>query len=171
MDEVWKDIPGYEGYYQVSDSGRVRRVKPITNTWKGKILSFELTTGYPRVMLSRPGTRKHHLIHELVMLSFVGQRPRGHHINHKDGNKVNNHPDNLEYVTPKENDRHSREILGNHTKGEANGYSKLTKTQVIQIRKLYASGDFSQRKLASILNVSQRLIWNIVNHHAWKHVD
>lgn len=97
--EIWKDVVGYEGRYQVSNLGRVRNKE-------GKILVPQLTrTSYYKVTLFN-GKKKGKLIHRLVMEAFVGQSDL--QVNHKDFNKVNNCLSNLEYTTPKENIQHFR---------------------------------------------------------------
>lgn len=99
--ETWKDIKGYEGYYQVSSDGLVRNVK--TNT----ILKGDTNNiGYRRVILSAP-IKKRVFVHRLVADAFCDGREDNKVINHKDGNKQNNHADNLEWVTRSENDLHA----------------------------------------------------------------
>lgn len=103
--ERWKDISGYEGYYQVSDWGNVRSVDRVAANgawWPGKLLKTPLRSGYPCVDLSR-GTRMTVHVHVLVMLAFVGPRPEGMVICHFDGDPTNNHLANLRYDTHSSN--------------------------------------------------------------------
>lgn len=98
--EIWKDIKGYEDFYEVSSYGNVRNKK--TNTiLKGDTNSV----GYRRVTLYVP-VKKRFFIHRLVALTFMGEFA-DLVINHKDGNKTNNHLYNLEWVTRSENDLHA----------------------------------------------------------------
>jgi hypothetical protein len=98
---VWKPIPGYEGLYSVSDRGEVR------NDRSGRILQHNVRTQYyPNVMLCKGGQTKRLKVHRLVALAFIGPNPKGLEINHKDGDRLNPHADNLEYVTRSQNARH-----------------------------------------------------------------
>lgn len=105
---MWKDIKGYEGIYQVSDDGRVRR---IYDTVPPKILKGKDGL-YPNVTLSVGCHKKSFNIHRLVAETFL-EIPEGKNmeVNHKDGDKWNNNVSNLEWVTQKENIAHSREVL------------------------------------------------------------
>ncbi len=109
--EIWKDIKGYEGLYQVSNLGRVksleRRVKHNKCgyiTIKQKILKNKIgKTGYFEVDLRREGTHKYCRVHRLVAEAFI-KNPKNYEIvNHKDENKLNNNVENLEWCTAKYN--------------------------------------------------------------------
>lgn len=104
LDQVlaWRDIAGYEGLYQVSEAGDVRK------TTTGFIRKIETTPrGYQRIYVSKNNKYKRLALHRVVALAFLPQEPGKPEINHKDGNKANNHVSNLEWVTGKENVRHS----------------------------------------------------------------
>ena len=110
MEEIWKDVVGYEGYYQVSNLGRVRSLDRIASNGrkiKGKILSTKVNTPpyYPRVSLSVNGKMKLVQVHRLVAQAFVYNPDPEHktQVGHKDESRTNNRADNLEWVTPKEN--------------------------------------------------------------------
>lgn len=99
--EYWKDIEGYEGYYQISSHGRVKNVK--TNL----ILTGDINNaGYKRVWLYTP-IKKRFFIHRLVAYHFCKGYKNDFIVNHKDGNKLNNKAKNLEWVTHSENDLHA----------------------------------------------------------------
>lgn len=101
IEEIWKDIEGYEGIYQVSNLGRVKRVTT------GRILkSYKDRGGYLRVDLCKSGKRKNHKIHRLVAQAFIPNPDNKLQVNHIDENKTNNSVDNLEWVTAKENCNH-----------------------------------------------------------------
>ena len=95
--EIWKPIVGYEGLYEVSNFGRVRNAScnirkiQINNRW------------YCYLKLCKDGKYKHHFIHRLVAITFIPNDDTSLEINHKDENKLNNHIDNLEWTTRKEN--------------------------------------------------------------------
>jgi hypothetical protein len=115
--ETWKSVRDFEGYYEVSDLGRVKRIAPYKTTYAGKILKASLKAGYPSVGLSRNNEIKQCHVHRLVAEAFIGDRPEGLMINHIDANKQNNRPSNLEYVTPAENSHHAKR-LGLYASGD-----------------------------------------------------
>lgn len=108
--ELWKDVPGWEGYYQVSNHGRVWSVERVaqlsngaTRRVNGKLLRPTLSNVYPHVSLYRNKERQTRYVHTLVLLAFVGERPENMECLHKDGNPRNNRLDNLRWGTPSEN--------------------------------------------------------------------
>lgn len=108
--EIWKPVVGHEGVYSVSNRGRVRRDAAARKAVPGRILDgFPNEDGYIRVTLSGP--RRTVAVHILVAHAFIGPRPDGHEVNHKNGQKTHNAADNLEYVTHLENIRHAVEVL------------------------------------------------------------
>lgn len=109
--EVWKDIKCYEGLYQVSNKGNIRRIKFVNRmVTKEKITYLKLnknTGGYLSVVLYKNGTHKRYLVHRLVAQAFIENIENKIEVNHIDGNKLNNHVSNLEWVTRSENMKHS----------------------------------------------------------------
>lgn len=101
----WKPIKGYEGLYEVSNDGRVRRIRFINGSHNfEKIKECKQTLnswGYMTVNLCKNGKSNTKRVHRLVAIAFLGESDL--QIDHIDGNKQNNRLDNLEYVTPKEN--------------------------------------------------------------------
>ncbi len=172
MVEFWKPVPGYEDLYQVSDSGRVRRIAGGCGTRVGHTLrpcrnGFD----YPRVSLYRNGCRKVCKLHRIVAGAFLGPCPDDRVTNHKDGIKDNNRLTNLEYVTRSENVKHSFRVLGRvGQRGEANGGAKLTPAIVREIRRSYAEDDVTQGVLAVRYSVSRALISHIVRRRSWAHI-
>lgn len=92
--EIWKDIKGYEGLYQVSNLGRVKSNKRILNPSK---------TEYLKVSLSKNGVQNTYYIHRLVAQTFIDNKNNLTHVNHIDENKYNNNVNNLEWCTNKYN--------------------------------------------------------------------
>jgi hypothetical protein len=114
--EVWKDIPDYEGIYQASTFGRIRTVEGKTTVstrhgvrhWKSRILKGRgdnPRTG-KRVSLWKNGKPKDWLVARLVAITFLGDPPDEFTVNHKDGNRMNNNIDNLEWLSRADNIRH-----------------------------------------------------------------
>ena len=96
MKEIWADIHGYGGKYQVSTWGRVRCESGIMKPFKTK-------KGYLRITLTKDGDRKNHRINRLVAMTFIANTKGLPEVNHKDGNKLNNSVTNLEWVDGKTN--------------------------------------------------------------------
>ena len=111
MTEIWKDIVGYKGLYQVSNLGRVRSLGRFDslNRWHdGKILSdCDNGNGYRVVGFNVDGKQKLFTVHRLVALAFIPNQTNRNCINHIDGNKSNNSVENLEWCTSSENMIHA----------------------------------------------------------------
>lgn len=105
--EEWRPAPGYEGMYEVSDQGRVRgldRIRPDGRLQKGRVLAEWFSCGYPWVTLTRQGKQTKFAVHGLVMLSFVGPKPKDAPVTrHLNGIKTDNRLVNLKYGTHSEN--------------------------------------------------------------------
>lgn len=110
--EIWKNIKGYEGLYQISNLGKIKSLKRIdTNNHfvKEKIIkTFKSNNGYEIVSLSKKSKNKTFLVHRLVAIAFLNNFNKNLEVNHIDGNKFNNNVLNLECVT------HSKNILHNY---------------------------------------------------------
>ena len=114
-DEIWKDIKGFEGMYQISNLGRVRSldryVKNKTsnrNIKRGKILKSWILHGYELVALSKNSKNHYKRVHRLLAEAFIPKEDEKYDIvNHKDGNKSNNKIENLEWCTQKQNVQHA----------------------------------------------------------------
>lgn len=114
--ETWKDIPGYEGIYQASTFGNIRTAEGKTTSnkryatrrWKSRVLKGKGNnpkTGL-RVSLWKDGKPKDWLVARLVAITFLGNPPEGFTVNHKDGDRMNNCVDNLEWLSLADNIRH-----------------------------------------------------------------
>ena len=169
MDEVWKDIDGYEGSYQVSNLGRVRglnrtveRSDGQTRTIPGCILKAKQNRGgYSQVSLWKDGRQKTFTIHQLVLWEFGGEQLPEHEANHIDGDKLNNRIDNLEWVTKSDNMRHAFDM------GLRQGVSPLTPELVKEMRKIYATGRFTQAQIGAMFGVGDNAVSKIVRGENW----
>jgi len=160
--EIWKDVPGYEGHYQVSNLGRVKSLK-----WsKERILKPRLDrVGYYHVGLCEGGERKSNLVHRLVMLAFVGESDL--QVNHKNGEKSDNRLENLEYCTSSENTQHAYDT-GLMARGENHHRSKLTRACAERIK--YGHQGLTQQAIAEIYGIAQSKVSDIRSGKIWKHI-
>lgn len=169
MSEIWRPVPGYEGLYEVSNQGRVRSFhKSIKNPEIPRILAPGNVRGYRQIVLRKDGKNASGLVHRLVAMAFIGPPPTpDHQINHKDFDKSNNVPENLEWVTSAENVIYSKDVIPRN-RGEAN-HSKLTEKQVIDLRKRRLMGE-TYPSLSARFKVSENTCWMIVHYRKWAHV-
>lgn len=151
--EIWKDITDYIGIYQVSNLGRVKsqqrfvRNKHSVRPVNERILKQSIgNSGYYYVNLSKKQIDKSKDVHRIVALEFLGHEYSNLTVNHKDGNKLNNNINNLEFVTQAENNRHSRKDLGQTRCYDRSGsknpmfgrkHSKETRNKLSVARKKY----------------------------------
>jgi hypothetical protein len=168
--ERWLPVVGYEGLYEVSDHGRVRRVAISWAKRPGKkILRLRRTAkGYLDVELYLHMKRQHLLVHRLVAEAFIGpQPPLEPQINHKDGDKTNNRSSNLEWVTPLGNKRHAIRmgLIARPMRGEDSRSAKLTWPAVEEIRRLY--GAMTQAEIAAMFGVSRKAIQDVLHGRTW----
>jgi len=176
MSEIWKSVWDWERLFEVSNRGQVRSLDRYVRFGKGgkyrrRIAGHVITgtvdnRGYRIVTLSNGGCHVKLGVHTLVLSSFVGPRPAGKECRHLDGNPLNNRLENLCWGTDKENsDDKARH--GRMNTGERNGGAKLTEGKVQQIRKLYASGEYYQKHLATMFGVHKEHIGRIVRREKW----
>ena len=139
--EIWKDIPNYEGYYQVSNLGRVNSLKN-NKTKKDKLLKMRIgKDGYFSVLLSKERVQKRYTVHQLVAMAFLNHKPNGFEkvVNHKNFDKLDNRLENLEIVSNRENCNHkhiksSSSYTGVHWNSRKN---KWTSTIYINNKKIF----------------------------------
>ena len=174
MGEIWKDIPNYEGFYEVSNKGRVRsldrkfvRSNGRKATYKSRILKCSPSpVGYPVASLSKQGKISICYVHALVLLAFVGPRPKNYECRHLDDIKTNNHLDNLCWGTAQENadDRIKNETV---PRGEQHYNAKLSDQDIRNIRK----DKRIRREIAKDYGVTRECINNIIWRNIWKHIE
>ena len=163
--EIWIPIKETNNVFAISNFGRVKRIQESLRkgfSKVGKILSpGKDRMGYAVFVLTFNKQRITRTGHTLVAYAFLGERKHKQQVNHKDGNKFNNHIKNLEYVTQIENMAHARNIL--HKKY---GNFKLTKENVIDIR----NEKFSLSILAEKYHVTPQCIHRIKNFKTWTNI-
>ena len=161
--EVWKDIKGYEGYYQVSSLGNVKSLereeifknkkgKTIKRLRKERILTQKVNEyGYAEVNLWKDGKNKYLRVHRLVGISFIPNPENKPVVNHKDGNKLNNCVTNLEWNTVSENTWHATHVLGtnDYKKGLVKATEACKKKTIILDTKTNKIHNFDSRKEAA----------------------
>lgn len=178
--EIWKPVPGYEGYCEASSFGRVRSLPraieitrnghPAKCTVGGKVLSLTADRGknaYGRLQVKLVGASgpKTTLAHRVVASAFLGECPAGMQVAHNDGDPTNNAITNLRYATPLENtaDKH---LHGTMLKGEAIGTAKLNADSVKSIRRLRQEGR-TATSIAAQFGVSIAQVSRICNGTRW----
>lgn len=126
MQEIWKEITSYEGFFEVSNLGNFRskdRIVGYKNVgvrkYPGKILKVEeMKDGYKRIVLMKDGIRKRYMCHRLVAQEFIPNLENKPYVNHINGNRGDNKITNLEWCTQSENELHSFRVLGNTMRGK-----------------------------------------------------
>lgn len=169
--EVWKPVRGYEGLYEVSNTGRVRALFSNSNFQKvGRILKPWITrNGYCQIHLMRPGQKpKGKCIHTLMLEAFVGPAPEKCEARHLNGVRHDNRCENLAWGTHKENSEDSRRH-GTMATGERQGASKLTEIEVRTLRELWFRG-IKTGVLAKMFSIDRTNVWQICTFKSWRTV-
>lgn len=197
MNEIYKDIGGYYGDYQISNLGNVKSFKKTE-----RLLKFGINaTGYYHVGLSYNGLVKYHNVHRLVAETFIPNSNSKQCINHINGIKTDNRIENLEWCSYSENNQHSYDnklhlpiIHSNETKnkmsvirlgkkhttssiehmsiikqGEKNKTAKLKNVDIVEIRKLRKNG-LTYKTIGDKYNVTHACIYQICKNKSWKHI-
>lgn len=166
-EEIWKPVVGYGGNYEVSSHGRVKAKARTVRYKDGR--SFEKKEhvfapkpkqGYPSIDL--PGGKV--CIHTLVATAFIGRKPdEARTVNHKDGDKTNNHCDNLEWASYAANNRHARLTKLNRQHGEKCNLTEFGDDVVDAIRLIWPTRRFTQAEIARLFCMSVGHVHEIVN--------
>lgn len=165
--EEWRPVVGWEGLYEVSSLARVRRIAGGAGATPGRILCpSPIPGGYVTVGLCRDGRRYTKGVHVLVAHAFLGHCPPGHEVHHRDNNRANPLPGNLEYLTHAENIRHAVEF-GNFCKGERGVHARLTEQSVREIR----LSSLNNTQLGRLYGVTRTAIAAVRSGRSWGHLD
>jgi phosphomannomutase len=165
MIEVWKDIVGYVGLYQVSNLGNVKSLDKICGGRKGIVKGKPIATqdngrGYINVCLNKDGQAKRVYVHRLVAEAFLPKENLKDCVNHKDGNKANNNLDNLEWVTRSENMQHA------YSNGLAKQYERSgTKNPAARVVIDIESGVFyeTMKEVSELYKISVSYLSSMLN--------
>ena len=162
-----KKIKGFN--YAVDKYGNIFNLKTGR-----KLKPYPDGSGYLMIGLSKNGKRTIAKVAKLVAHYFIGPKPKGKEINHKDGIKKNNHWKNLEYVTHSENLKHAyKNKLIRRKKnncGEMSGTARLKNADIRKIRRLYNTDKYTQREIGNMFGVCQQQIHRIISKKRWSHV-
>lgn len=170
--QIWRDVIGYEGEFQVSDCGNVRSLdRRLTDgrLWRGRLLKFKIgKRGHLSVRLCAHGKHVWRGVHCLVLEAFVGPCPEGMQGCHNDGCPSNNRNSNLRWDTPIGNHADKRKH-GTLLIGERNSLAKLTEADVLSIRERSQKGELG-KDLAIAFNVTPANVSSILKGKTWAHV-
>lgn len=171
--EIWKSVKGYESRFLISNfgylksiSGKYRVSKPEGYIFKGTIDTLGYRVGLLR---DKSSNTRRIRIHTLVASHFC-KRPKfliRPQVNHKDGDKLNNHFSNLEWVSQRRNIQHAVETGLMNFKGENHPSSKLTKVQVIEMRRLRKKEGWTHQKIADLFYITRRQAGDVINGVNW----
>jgi hypothetical protein len=167
MVEIWKDIPSWEGIYQVSNIGNIRSF----HNNKVTLLKTDDSHGYRRCLLQKEGRKIKYLVHLLILLTFVGDSSLP--TNHKNGVKHDNTLENLEYCTYSANNAHAYKHNLASNQGIRHPQARFTEAQIRRI-KFIALHMNPERgywaKLSRVFGVGHETIMAIVHERSWSHI-
>lgn len=173
LDRGWAPIEGFP-FHRVTVDGRVQtRLRPGINKpqdeWVDRAIDNQ-TGRYKRLLLRHKGNSKSFNVHRLVALHFIWNPHTKPCVNHKDGNRFNNHFTNLEWVTVSENTQHAYDTgLAVASKGENHGLSKFKEEDIRDIRFRASRGE-THTEIGKFYGVRQGCISRIVSRERWAHV-
>lgn len=168
MEEVWKDVKDFEGLYQVSSLGNVKRLvskRVLNERFIGRFFDKD---GYVKRILSKEGINYNFREHRLVASTFIENPENKPTVNHINGIKTDNRVENLEWNTQLENKQHAVNSGLTNLKGINHPKCKLTEKQVFEIREI----GFSQTRtyLSKKYGVSRNSIFGIITGRYWSHI-
>lgn len=168
--EAWADVLGYEGVYQVSTLGRVRRVGGSARARATRVLKdCDNGNGYRYIKLCSNGVPRNHYVHILMAQAFLPNPENKPQVNHIDGVKSANRIDNLEWATLSENMLHAADMGLTKVKGEENSMSRYTCVEILEIRRLFAEGH-NQRAIGRRFGMSFANVNRVIHRRLWQHV-
>ena len=187
IEENYSNISGYEGLYQVSNTGKVKSLLRLESFPSAKVKGRNFTRkrrerilspapdkdGYLKVVLCKNSILENFFVHRLVISAFKQNLTNLPQINHIDGNKLNNTIENLEWCSSSHNNYHRYRLNLIDIKkisGENHWNSKLKEEDILKIIEKWESGSISQRKIAIEYKVSKSTISKIIRKENWRHL-
>jgi hypothetical protein len=170
--QLWKPVLGYEGIYEASSEGRIRRLAPAKGAHVGRILKPQIhgRYGYTHICLCREGTVKMTLTHRVIAEAFLGPCPEGLTVNHKNRKGGDNRACNLEYLTLKENNQHACANGRPVQHGAALSRNGWVDDDIREMRRRVTAGE-SRVKVAADYGTSHAQVSRICARLSWKHVE
>lgn len=170
MNEVWKEVKGFEGLYWVSNTGRIK-TKKRQGSQGGILKNTPTNTGYEMMRFQNRKENKFEaeLIHRVVANAFIPNPENKPQVNHINSIRTDNRVENLEWCTNLENVRHSQSVGRFNHSGEENNSSKLTEKEVVEIR-LLAAKKIKDQLIANAYGVCREQIGTIRRRQQWNHV-
>ena len=186
LTEIFVPIVEYEGLYVISDTSNVKRLEKMIIDSSGRQRIFQEMflkkeyndcgkyVGYYRINLTKNGKQSHFLLHRLLALHFISNLDNLPCVNHKDGNKLNNAINNLEWCTYSENEKHAYDLglkippLGIN-QGSKSGNSKLTEPDILLIFDMLKKG-MTNKEIGLEFGVHRSVISAINTRKRWSHV-
>ncbi len=175
--EAWVPIEEYEMEYEISSYGRIRSLDRYVisihghRLKRGIILNPSITDGYYTVTLCKCGIAKTKRIHIIVAKTFHPNPENKPQVNHKNGNKLDNHKDNLEWNTAKENKHHAIYVLKAYSHGVNHHDAKINDSIVRHVRKTFADNpNINKAQLARDNGIDPRNLGKLLSGKAWRHV-
>ena len=186
--EIWKDITNYEGLYQASNTGKIKSLprkeitknphnpdKTMIRTRNEKILKQSLDKdGYLKTALCKDSHAITYFIHRLIALTFLKNDENLPQINHKNGIKIQNNVENLEWCNQNHNMQHAfntKLVDVRKLQGENHWSHILNDNDILEIRKLYSMGNMNQREIGNKYGIDQSHVSYIVNRKLWGHIQ
>lgn len=167
--EQWREVVGSPCYF-VSSAGRVANKLRGPGSWR-LLRPGPNNVGYLMVKVPVNGKHKTAFVHRLVAFAFLPPQPTPkHEVNHRDGNKLNNVPSNLQWMTRRENQLHRFSVLGQYTgEGETAPNAKLTEAQALDVIARRRAGE-KGATIAADLGISTSVVYSIATGRTWKHL-
>ena len=175
--EEFRQIPGFEGFYECSTHGAVRSMDRIVKhpsgsqkQWRGRVLkqSGRKQGGYLMVSLSKRGEWCTQSVHRLVAMTWLPNPDGCPHVAHLDGNPLNNDVTNLAWVTPAENEAHK--LMHGRRRFGAELHNAVLSDSVVRKAREMASGGMKCHEIAKALALNYYTTWDVVRGRHWGHV-
>lgn len=173
--EIFRSVVGYDGRYEVSDCGSIKRVARLEDKRKSRLSEKMLRPailkiGYPMVSITKDSKQKSYYVHRLVALAFLPNPEGLPMVNHKDSDKTNNHVSNLEWCTNSHNLKHAYENgKMDHrqpARGSGHGNAILSEAAVLKIKRMLTAG-FAGVEIAKEFSVTKSTISGIKHGRGW----